>query len=191
LNELKEKKPIPGGGSVSALSGALACGLLAMVCAFSYKKKAPEKALKIIEKRSIQRLNKLEDLIEEDIKGYKSFSLIIKSKRRDKKAIRKALLRTLKAPLDVLRLMPPSMDDAKKITKFSKDNIISDVAVAASLILACFEGAVFNVMINLKALGDEKLSTALNREIKGLKKKLTAGKKSLLLKVDKRLTKSV
>jgi len=190
LNELKRKKPIPGGGSVTALTGALACGLMAMVCSFSQSKEAAKKALKSIEKKSIHRLNKLKDLIEEDIRSYGAFSLIIKNKKKDKKRIKKALLKTLKSPLAVLRLMPLLMEDAKELTRLSKDNIISDVAVAASLILACFEGASFNVKINLKALGDKKLTRTLNKEIKGLSKKLAGEKKNILLRVNGRLTKS-
>ncbi len=188
LNELKEKKPIPGGGSVAALSGALACGLLAMVCAFSQKKEVPKKALKAVEKRAIHRLNKLENLIEEDIKSYKAFSSIIKNKKKDKKRIKKAFLKTLTPPLNTLRLMPLLMKDAKELARLSKHNIISDVAVAASLILACFEGASFNVKINLKALSDKKLSSILNGEMRRLKKKLTREKKDILVKVDRILT---
>lgn len=190
LNELKGKRPIPGGGSVTALTGALACGLMVMVCSFSQSKEAAKKTLKLIEKKSIHRLNKLKDLIEEDIRSYKAFSLIIKSKKKDKKRIKKALLKTLKPPTAVLRLMPLLMEDAKELTRLSKDNIISDVAVAASLILACFEGASFNVKINLKALDDKKLTSTLNKEIKGLSKKLIGEKKNILVRVDRRLTKS-
>jgi len=190
LNELKRKKPIPGGGSVTALTGALACGLMAMVCSFSQSKEEAKKTLKSIEKKSNHRLNKLKELIEEDIRAYKAFSLIIKNKKKDKKRIKKALLKTLKSPLAVLRLMPLLMEDAKELTHLSKDNIISDVAVAASLILACFEGASFNVKINLKVLGDKKLSNTLNKEINGLAKKLAGEKKNILLKVNRRLTKS-
>lgn len=189
LNDLKEKKPVPGGGSAAALTGALAAGLLSMVCGFSCKNKKDisDRSLKDIQKKSVYCLDKLKKLMQDDMESYNVYSWAVKSKKKNKMAVKKALLKTLKPPLDTLRLMPDLMECAFKLTALSKGSIISDVAAAASLIWACFETASFNVKVNLKAINDEKLSIKVKEEIRDLSKKLSVQKKDILNKVNKQI----
>ena len=180
LNELKSKKPVPGGGSVASLSATLACGLLIMVSVFSQPKKKTKKSLKAIERKVTSYLERLKKITEEDISSFKAFSKVIKAKKKDNKRVKKALLKTLKPPLATLRTTPLLMLEAKKLIKLSKRNIISDVAVAASLILASFEAAKVNVKINLKYLSDARLASKIGKEMARIEKKIKMEKKSIL-----------
>lgn len=189
LEELKGKKPVPGGGSVVALTGAMACGLLSMVCAFSRSSKDIEtsKALEAIEKKSAIHLNKLKKLMQEDIENYEIFSAAVKDKSKSRWKSEKAIRKILNPPLAVLRLMPPLMEYSESLTKIAKLNIVSDVSVAASLVLACFEGASVSVKINLKSLKDENLTASLMKEMDDAGIKLRKQKENILKEVDERL----
>lgn len=189
LDELKDRKPVPGGGSVAALTGAMACGLLLMVCAFSSNKrsKANDNTVKLIEKKAAGYLSKLKKLMEEDIESYKVFSAVAKNKKKSKQDIEKAIRKILNPPLTISKLMPPLMDSAESLAKIAKLSIVSDVSVAASLVLACFEGACVNVKINLKNLNDENLTRSLIKEIEIIGVKLVAQKENVLKEVDERL----
>lgn len=189
LEELKDKKPVPGGGSVAALTGAMTCGLLAMVCAFSRSNKniGTFNALGAIEKKSAICLNKLKKLMQEDIESYEIFSAAVKDKNKSRREIEKAIRKILNPPLAVLRLMPHLMEYSESLTKIAKLNIVSDVSVAASLILACFEGASVSVKINLKSLSDKNLTASLMKEMDEIGKKLAEQKENILEEVDERL----
>lgn len=51
------------------------------------------------------------------------------------------------------------------INKKGNTNLISDVAVAAVFLESAFVSACFNVEINLKRLGQEKLTKVINKEL--------------------------
>ncbi|MFH1855815.1 MAG: cyclodeaminase/cyclohydrolase family protein [Candidatus Omnitrophota bacterium] len=187
LNDLKDKKAVPGGGSVAALTGALACGLLSMVCAYSKNDEKNGGFLRLIEKRAVKALEKLKKLMQEDIDSYEAFSLMMKKKDKNRSQIKKAILKILKPPLEMMRLMPPLMEDVEEAAKFAKLNIVSDAAASASLVIACFESSAVSVKINLKALNDKKLTCAMLKEISRCHKKLCYHKKRVISSTDKRL----
>ena len=71
LEDLASDTPTPGGGSASALSGALSASLVAMVAGLSYKKGQPESGeMKAIRKKALMIQQRLYRAIEEDAGSF-------------------------------------------------------------------------------------------------------------------------
>ncbi len=145
LDDLAAKLPAPGGGSAAAMNAAMGAALISMVVNFTLNKPkyaAFEKELKEILEKSEGLRKKFLDLVDLDVRAYKSKNL------RDALNIPFMLARLV---FEAIKLCPPL------VTKGNR-NLISDVAVAAILLESAFASAYFNVEINLKALDDKKLS---------------------------------
>lgn len=152
LDDLAAKLPAPGGGSAAALAAALGASLISMVVNFTLGKPryAPyQEELKDILAASEELRSEFLRLVDLDVVAYKS------------KNIRDAL----DVPFMLARLSCEGMKLCPKLVKKGNVNLISDVAVAAVLLEAAFSSAVYNVEINLKAIGDKKLSAGISREL--------------------------
>jgi formiminotetrahydrofolate cyclodeaminase len=153
LDDLAAKLPAPGGGSAAALNGALGVALISMVVNFTLGKpryaKYEEELKKILDKSEKLRETFL-NLVDLDVAAYKSKNL------RD----------CLDVPLMVARLCFEGVKLCPELIKKGNVNLISDVAVAAVFLESAFTCAYFNVEINLKSLGDKKLSRNVRQELK-------------------------
>ena len=153
LNDLSAKLSAPGGGSAAALNAAMAASLISMVVNFTLGKPkyaAFAKELKLIltksEKLRIECLN----LVDLDVVAYQS------------KDIRKAI----QVPLALSRLCYRAAKLCPPLIKKGNVSLISDVAVAAVFLNSAFVSACFNLKVNLKILGDKKLTQRITIELK-------------------------
>ena len=71
----------------------------------------------------------------------------------------------LDVPFMVCRLCFEGIKLCPPLIKKGNINLISDVAVAAILLESAFASAYFNVEINLKSLGDKKLTRLIRKEL--------------------------
>ena len=157
LNDLASKIPAPGGGSAAALNAALGAGLISMVVNFTLGKPryaAFQKELKAILGKSEKLRKQFLGLVDLDVVAYKS------------KDPKKALI----VPLKVARLSVEAAQLCAPLVTKGNVNLASDVAVAAVLLESAFSCAYYNVEINLKCLGDAKLSHKLNKDLNALYK---------------------
>ncbi len=151
-DDLAAKLPAPGGGSAAALTACLGASLISMVANFTVGKPKYaefEEELKAILRKSEKLREDFLRLIDLDVAAYES------------KNIRDALhvpFMLCRLSYEAIKLCPPL------ITR-GNVNLISDVAVAAILIESGFSSAYFNVEINLKSLGDNKLTQAIRKEL--------------------------
>jgi formiminotetrahydrofolate cyclodeaminase len=153
LNDLAAKLPAPGGGSAAALTAALGASLVSMVVNFTLGKPkyaAFQDMLKTTLEKSENLRTEFLRLVDLDVQAYSS------------KNIRDAL----NIPLMVARLCFEGIKLCPPLLKAGNINLISDVAVAAGLLEAAFASASFNVAINLKSLGDKKLTRKIEKELK-------------------------
>mgnify|MGYP001588853661 CR=1 FL=1 len=152
LDDLAAKLPAPGGGSAAALSAALGASLISMVVNFTLGKPKYaqyEKELKEILEKSEKLREELLNLVDLDVVAYKSKNL------RD----------ALDAPFMVCRLCFEGIKLCPSLIKKANVNLISDVGVAAVLLESAFASANFNIEINLKSLGDEKVAKSIRKEL--------------------------
>jgi formiminotetrahydrofolate cyclodeaminase len=131
LEELAARKPTPGGGSVAALSGALAAGLVSMAAEFSRNKEISEEARTL--------MHTLTFLVDRDAKAFAS---------RDLKEATEVPLQTAKHSYAVLKLVAALLENCNP-------KVITDIGVAAKIAEAAAKGAMLNVEVNLASIGDE------------------------------------
>ena len=131
LEELAARRPTPGGGSVSALSGALSAGLVSMAAEFSGNKDFSEQARTL--------MDTLTHLIDKDAKAFAA---------RDLREATRVPLQTAKHSYAVLRL-------AEALLETCNPKVITDIGVAAKMAESAVRGAMLNVEVNLVSIGDE------------------------------------
>lgn len=165
IDDLAEKLPAPGGGSVVALVGALGVGLLSMVSNFTLGKekyRQSEEEIKKILDRSEDLRERLTELVDEDIRVYGKVSSAYKLPRTTDKekevrsqAIEKACKDALTIPMEVAHSCCEGLELARRLVEIGNVRLVSDVGVAAGLLEAALKGAELNVKINLKVIEDK------------------------------------
>ena len=131
LEELAARRPTPGGGSVAALSGALAAGLVSMAAEFSGNKDFSGQARTL--------MNTLTRLVDRDAKAFAS---------RDLREATRVPLETAKYSYAVLKL-------AAALLVTCNPRVITDIGVAAKMAESAVKGALLNVEVNLASIRDE------------------------------------
>jgi glutamate formiminotransferase/formiminotetrahydrofolate cyclodeaminase len=161
-DELASDSPAPGGGSVSALCGALSASLCAMVANLTFEKKgfADKKPQMESLANKAQRLKSFFLLaIDED---SKAFNQIVNARKLPKSTIYEQLLRehaileanmqAIKVPLSVLTASEELLELAAMAISDGNPNSLSDAGCAVLNAQACAEGAYMNVLINVPSL---------------------------------------
>lgn len=193
LSDAASSKPAPGGGSVSALAGALGVSMGCMVANFTVGKEKyrdVEPRVKEILAAGESAMNELLDLVQADVDAYGKVSAAYgmpKNTDEEKKArtaaIQQALLIAMDAPLKALRICAGLMAGYEELGKIGNKNLISDVGVAAVLTEAALRGAKLNVEINLAGLKDAALAAKTQAEIDRLATESDAAAKRILTEV--------
>ena len=178
-------QPTPGGGSVSALAGALGVTMAEMAANFTlgrekFRDVAPT-VMELLGALTDARI-KLLDLMQKDIAAYGEVSAAYgmsrgteEQKATRTQAIQEALVVALGAPLEAMRVLASALDGTRRLAELANPNLISDVGVAAELLLGALRGARLNVDVNLAYLKDSGLvgrrrqeADALEREARRL-----------------------
>ena len=176
LNDLASNSPAPGGGSISALAGALSAGLTSMVCRLTIGKKKyadVQNEMEKILRESEELRRRLTLLIDEDTAAFNevmaAFALPKESPVQQQMRTEAIQIATKKAslvPLEVMRLSANAAVLAKSVAEKGNSNSITDAGVAAlSARMAC-GGAMMNVLINLGSLKDQEFVTTTRKEAK-------------------------
>lgn len=170
--------PAPGGGSVSALAGALATTMGSMAANFTVGKKkfaAVEPQVKALLARLDALREELLVLVDEDVASYRVVSAAYgmpketpEEKSARTAAIQKALVVAMGAPLRTMRACAEVMRTLAALADLANPNLISDVGVSAILAEAALRGAELNVDINLASLADAELVARTRSEVDAL-----------------------
>ncbi len=165
LNELGSSSPAPGGGSASALAGALGAGLISMVCRLTIGKKKyadVQAEMESVLQQSERLRAGMARLVDEDSEVFKevmaAFSLPKEtSEEQDQRtaAIQAATKKATLVPLNLMKLTGEAIALAKIIAEKGNKNSASDAGVAALMLQAACSGAALNVRINLGSLKEE------------------------------------
>jgi formiminotetrahydrofolate cyclodeaminase len=159
---LASRAPVPGGGSASALAGALGAALVEMVCELTVGKPEHEEVDPVarqIGSAAGELRAALLAAAEEDAAAY----LAVVAARRmardsdDERAARKAAIgeasvAATEVPLRIARLAADVLDLAAGIAPIGNRNAVSDAGMAALLAATAARGASLNVTINIPSL---------------------------------------
>lgn len=165
LEKLASADPVPGGGSVAALSGSLGAALLTMYCRIGLQqKKLTEPARTILENamtRSSQIQTELSRVITEDSEAFgevmKAFQLPKSSdeeKKQRQASIQTAFKKAVEAPLRTLQLCVECASSIPDVATSGNPSAFSDLKVAQYLCQAGAKGALENIDINLPYIKD-------------------------------------
>ena len=164
LDAFASNEPVPGGGSASALAGAVGVSLRVMVAGLPKTKTgSPEEAADLAE--AAARLRPLRDtlasLIDRDSEAY---SAVLDAMRLPKetdadKAARRTAMETAmrgatEVPMDVMRACQQALRGSLVVARYGNPNAATDTGVAIELLLVGTRGGAMNVDVNLKSLKD-------------------------------------
>jgi glutamate formiminotransferase/formiminotetrahydrofolate cyclodeaminase len=179
LEALASDAATPGGGTASALAGAVGSSLVAMVARLTVGKKGFEQVQgrmeQIVAEADAVRVEflSLADLDAEAFDGVMQAYRLPKETDEDKKARSEAIQRAMTAaaevPARVARRGVAVLDLAREVTATGNPNAASDGGAAAQILRSAVEGALANVEINLASLKDADLTSRLRAEVETLR----------------------
>jgi len=181
VEELSTNSPAPGGGSVSALVGALGAALSSMVAALSHEKKElldlkPEMNEIGIEAQKLK--DRLSFLVDEDTNA---FNKVMDSNRLSatndeeqsakNQAIEIANKYAIEIPMETAKKCFRVIELADTLVEKGNPNSVSDAGVAAEVALAGVSGACMNVLINLASIDDESYCDDMKDKVEDIMEK--------------------
>ncbi len=178
INQLESSEPVPGGGSVAALSSALASALSGMVANLTVGKKnyeeVSEQMIAVAAKMAAHKQTFV-DLIDKDANSFDSVMKAYKLPKEtdDEKANRSQLIQdgmkyAASVPLEVAEKTAVLFDDIAFLVKSGNANAQTDALVAAMMARTAILSALYNVKINLGSIKDEAYVDAMKIRVKAL-----------------------
>lgn len=171
LDEISSNSPTPGGGNVSAFSGAVACSLGIMICNLTFgKKKYADVETEMLNIKD--KLSELKDqfvrLAGEDnlafdhvMEAFKLPKETGEQKAYRQQKIDEATLHAADIPGNVIQTCAETIKYLKVTAHKGNQNGVSDSAVAISLLQTAAQGAYMNVLINCTSLSNKTAGTEI------------------------------
>lgn len=174
LAETAGDAPVPGGGSISALNGAIAAALAEMVANLTIGKKKyadVQDEMAEIAKSAAALQKELVLDVDRDSEAYDGVSQAFKLPKEtdEEKVIRSAAIQenTKKAalvPMEVARRASTLLPSIEAVVARGNQNAVTDGCVAMMCARVAVVGALFNVRINLTSIKDEEFVARLREE---------------------------
>ena len=179
FDELSSSAPVPGGGSVAALSTAMGAALLVMVANLTLGRKRFESVqtqVEALRRRAEEQRDRARRLAIEDEGAYRRVSEAMslpresEQQKADRRArIQEALKAAADPPLATMRVASEVLGTALELVAIGNPSAISDVGSAALMAEAGYRAAKLNVEINLAAVTDEEWAAGIRQALSSLK----------------------
>ncbi len=190
INQLESSEPVPGGGSVAALSSALSSALAAMVANLTVGKKnyedVSDEMSAIAAKMSVHK-QMFVDLIDKDANSFDSVMKAFKLPKEtdEEKSHRNTLIQdgmkyAASVPLEVAEKSADLFDDLAKLVKSGNKNAQTDALVAAMMARTAILSALYNVKINLGSIKDEAYVAQMKEKVAALEQLAIDREKEIL-----------
>lgn len=190
LKKTASNSPVPGGGSIAALSAAIAASLSEMVAHLTIGKKgyeALEEEMQDIAKDAFQYRERLIRYIDKDSNAYNDVMAAFKlpkgteQERNNREgAIQEALINATLVPLDVARDAFKIIELAGKVVKQGNKNAVTDAAVAVMMARTAALSALYNVKINLASIKHTNFVEEIREEIKHMESEIVNREREFL-----------
>jgi methenyltetrahydrofolate cyclohydrolase len=178
LDELASPSPTPGGGGIAALAGAMAAGLVSMVCHLTIGKERyadVQDQVKELLQESDQLRHRLHELVDEDASAYDQVMAAYRlprstddEKRARSARIQEASIEASRVPLEAARECARVIDLCMPAARITNVQAIGDVAMAAYLAEGAIRGLADNIDINLRSVKNQEVVDELNSEARRL-----------------------
>ena len=190
LNKVAGSDPVPGGGSIAALNGAVASALAAMVANLTIGKKNYEEHEELMNHIASLALREKDVFIadiDRDSEAYDAvFACFKMPKATDEEkaarsaAIQEATRHAALIPMEVARKALEVMPVIADIARLGNRNAITDACVAMMAARSAVLGALLNVRINLGVLKDKEFVQELQAEADRIEQTACRKEKELL-----------
>jgi formiminotetrahydrofolate cyclodeaminase len=165
LDKLCSNSPEPGGGSASALTGAIAASLSGMLAALTTGKKGYEAVwseMEEIYKKAQELKNDMLDLLQKDTEAFDDASKAFKmpkgtdeEKKKRAEAIEAGLIKASEVPLGIMEKSLDVARLARRVLKKGNEMAVSDGAISALFAESAAIGGMINVRINFSWMKNE------------------------------------
>lgn len=189
IEEVGSNKPAPGGGSVSALGGALGAALAVLVGKATIGKEKfidVQEEMESVVSKGTELYQTLNKLVDEDTEA---FNQILQAYRMPKDepevrsaAIQDAVKRAAEVPLQTAKISFEVLDLIIAVAERGNKNAITDAGVAALFAESAIRGALFNVKINMLSIKDEEVKQKFTNDMEEMLTQL-ASKREAVIKV--------
>ncbi|HUS13689.1 MAG TPA: cyclodeaminase/cyclohydrolase family protein [Chloroflexia bacterium] len=179
VDALASSTPTPGGGSASALAGAMGAAMVAMACNLTVGREkfaAVEAEMREVLAQATPLQATLIAAVDEDTRSYSAVSDAYKlpkasdvEKQARTAAIQQALQGASEVPLRVAQACAEVLTLTKIAQAKANPNVASDAYVAELLARAGRDGAIANVEINLSSITDTAFATRMREALAGLR----------------------
>ena len=174
ISKVISNDPVPGGGSVSALNGALAAALSAMVANLTVGRKKYVEVNDLMQELSA-RFEKLSQKLIEDVdrdsdaynRVFAAFKLpkeTDEEKQVRSEAIQRETKYAAQVPMEVARAVYEVLPQIDAIVQKGTSNAVTDACVSMMCARTAILGALLNVRINLTSIKDEAFVNAMREE---------------------------
>ncbi len=180
LDRTSSQEAVPGGGSVAALSSALASALTSMVAKLTIDKKdyldVSEEMTKIADEMKVRKCEFIQ-LIDKDansfstvIEAYKMPKNSEKSREIRHEAIQDSMKYAAKVPLGIAIDTAKIFEMIEIVVRKGNEKAVTDALVAAMMARTAIKSALYNVRINLKTIEDEDFVNEVSVQVDELDK---------------------
>lgn len=174
INKVISNDPVPGGGSVSALNGALAGALAAMVANLTIGRKKYAEVNDIMVELS-SRFEKLSSRLIEDVdRDSDAYNRVFAAFKMPKdtdeekqvrcEAIQRETKYAAQVPMEVARAVYEVLPMIDTVAQKGNSNAVTDACVSMMCARTAILGALLNVRINLTSIKDEAFVNAMREE---------------------------
>ena len=197
LDKVAGSDPVPGGGSIAALNGALASALAAMVAHLTIGKKGYEDNEELMQQTAevvIRWQQEFTTLIDKDSEAYDAvFACFKMPKSTDEEkaarsaAIQEATKHAALIPMEVARKAFEMMPVIANVARLGNRNAVTDACVAMMAARSAVLGALLNVRINLGSLRDASFIENMQAEADDMEEKACRQEEELLKSIRQNL----
>ena len=190
LAQTASKNPVPGGGSIAAISAGLSAALIQMVANLTIGKKGFEEVetqmIRISELAEVHRVRFIK-FIDEDSEAFNKVmgSFKLPKETEDEKKLRSVAIQegfkyAALVPLEIAKNAFELMDLAKVVISKGNQNAVTDGAVATMMARTAVLSALYNVKINLGSIKDVAFVADVSKQVEELESKVSLAEKSIL-----------
>lgn len=194
LEKTASHAPVPGGGSIAALSAALAASLTEMVANLTIGKKGyqgvEQEMIDIAKNTHLFRKN-IAQYIDNDADAYNEVMTAFKLPRDTeeekylrKKTIQEQLKQAALIPLSVAKDAAKLLELAAKVVEKGNKNAVTDGAVAAMMARTAVLSALYNVKINLNSIKDGDFVGRVSKQVQHIEADVIVRENEILSLVD-------